>query len=86
MQPVTITYCKPCGYLKRAAEVANAIEATFGIAPALVPGGGGIFEVRLGEAVVARRTKGHFPGPDEIVAAIHTITDSGGRRAVRSTP
>jgi selenoprotein W-related protein len=36
----------------------------------LVPGTGGIFEVRVGEATVAKRSKGHFPDPAEVVAAV----------------
>ncbi|WP_300296313.1 Rdx family protein [Ferrovibrio sp.] len=79
---VTITYCKPCGYLRRAAAVADAIEAEFGYEPRLVPGGGGIFEVQVDDTVVARRTRGHFPEATEIVAAIrNTVRVPSHRRA-----
>jgi selenoprotein W-related protein len=35
-----------------------------------VPAKGGIFQVRVGDSIVASRSKGHFPGTDEIVAAV----------------
>ena len=53
---------KPCGYEKHAERL--AVEAR------LVPGTGGIFEVRIGEETVAKRSKGHFPDPAEVVAAV----------------
>ena len=36
----------------------------------LVPGIGGIFEVKVGDRTVAKRIKGHFPDAAEIVAAV----------------
>jgi selenoprotein W-related protein len=36
----------------------------------LIPGKGGIFEVRVGDQVVAKRAQGHFPDNEEIVAAV----------------
>jgi len=36
----------------------------------LVPGTGGIFEVRVGDKVVAKRSMGHFPDEIEIVKAV----------------
>ena len=36
----------------------------------LVPGIGGVFEVRVGGKVVAKRAKGHFPDTAEVVAAV----------------
>ena len=38
----------------------------------LVPGKGGVFEVKLDGKVIARRVKGHFPDAEEIVAAVTT--------------
>ena len=35
-----------------------------------MPGKGGVFQVKLGERIVATRSKGYFPGSDEIVAAV----------------
>jgi len=70
MESVSIVYCKPCGYLKRAADAAAALEKKFGVTAELVPGKGGIFEVRVGDKVVAKRVQGHFPDTAEIVAAV----------------
>jgi len=36
----------------------------------LIPGRGGIFEVRVGDQVVAKREHGHFPDNQEVVAAV----------------
>ena len=70
MTEVSITYCRPCGYEKRAKEAAALLRTRLGLEATLVPGKGGIFEVRLGDKVVARRAKGHFPDAAEIVAAV----------------
>jgi len=70
MKQVSIVYCKPCGYLKRAEAAAGAVKEKFGVPVSLTPGTGGIFEVRIGANVVAKREKGHFPDTQEIVAAV----------------
>jgi selenoprotein W-related protein len=67
---VTIIYCRPCGYEKRARDAAASLRKELGLEANLVPGKGGIFQVKLGETIVASRSKGHFPGTDEIVAAV----------------
>lgn len=74
MKSVSIIYCKPCGYLKRATDAAAALERKFGVTAELVPGKGGIFEVRVGDKVVAKRVQGHFPGTAEIVEAVAAVT------------
>jgi selenoprotein W-related protein len=61
---------RPCGYEKRARDVATALQQQLGIVATLVPGKGGVFEVRVGDTTVARRQKGHFPDAAEIVAAV----------------
>lgn len=53
MKSVSIVYCKPCGYLKRATDAAAALEQLPGVTARLVPGRGGIFEVRVGGQAVA---------------------------------
>ena len=58
---VSITYCRPCGYEKRAREAAAAVQSRRKLAVELVPGAGGIFEVKVGDKTVAKRAKGHFP-------------------------
>lgn len=70
MNDITITYCKPCGYDRRAAEAADALQRDLSVAARLVPGKGGIFEVRVNGEVVAKRAKGHFPDTAEIVGSV----------------
>lgn len=70
MSDVTIIYCRPCGYEKRAKEAAEAVRENLALGSTLVPGKGGVFQVKLGDQIVASRTRGHFPGAAEIVAAI----------------
>ena len=70
MSDVTIIYCRPCGYEKRAKEVAVALRRQLALEADLVAGKGGIFQVKLGDKIVASRSKGHIPGADEIVAAV----------------
>lgn len=70
MKQVSIVYCKPCGYLTRAEAAADAITKVLGVSVSLVPGSGGIFEVRIGDHVVAKRMRGHFPATPEIVEAV----------------
>lgn len=67
---VTITYCKPFGYEKRAKEAADALHGNLSITARLLPAKGSIFEVRVNAEIVAKRVKGHFPDIDEIVEAV----------------
>ncbi|ODM74808.1 SelT/SelW/SelH family protein [Bradyrhizobium elkanii] len=75
MTNVSITFCRPCGYEKRAKEAAALLRERLGVDATLIPGKGGIFEVKLGDEVVARRAKGHFPDAAEIVAAVMAARD-----------
>lgn len=70
MPDVSIIYCRPCGYEKRAKEAAAALRARLAIDAKLVPGRGGIFEVKVGDKTVSKRAKGHFPGAAEVVATV----------------
>lgn len=70
---VTITYCVPCGYIKRANLAAEALKEKLGIEATLVPGSGGIFKVEVGGEVIAQRTREHFPDADEIVLAVAKV-------------
>jgi selenoprotein W-related protein len=67
---VTIAYCTQCRWLLRAAWVAQELLVTFEDelgAVSLVPGLGGIFEVRLdGEILWSRRDEGRFPELKEL--------------------
>jgi selenoprotein W-related protein len=70
MPDVSIVYCRPCGYEKRAKDVAAALRTQLAVEAKLVAGKGGVFEVRVGERTVAKRARGHFPEAAEIVAAV----------------
>ena len=67
---IEIHYCTRCRWLLRAAWTAQELLATFEdeIAEvALVPGTGGIFEVRAeGELVFSRKEHGRFPELSEL--------------------
>ena len=65
-----IEYCAQCRFILRAGWMAQELLLTFGERlgeVALVPGGGGIFEVRLdGELLFSRKAAGRFPETKEI--------------------
>lgn len=67
---VEIEYCRQCRWLLRAAWMAQELLSTFedelgGVT--LIPGRGGVFEVRVGGAVVwSRRDEGRFPDLKEL--------------------
>ncbi|HEY8123314.1 MAG TPA: SelT/SelW/SelH family protein [Myxococcota bacterium] len=62
---VRIDYCAKCRFLPRAAWLAQELLTTFAEElgeVALVPGDGGIFQVRVGDELVACRVRdGGFP-------------------------
>jgi selenoprotein W-related protein len=62
---IEITYCTQCRWLLRATWLASELLTSFGTAigeVALRPGTGGVFRVRVGEAVVwDRKVDGGFP-------------------------
>ena len=70
MSNITIVYCVPCGYLKRATEAAEALTKNLNITPTLIPGKGGIFQVKNGEQILTKRTATHFPDTKEIVEVV----------------
>ena len=65
-----IEYCTQCRWLLRAAWMAQELLTTFESElgeVALVPGQGGIFEVRLdGETIFSRGQQGRFPESKEL--------------------
>ncbi len=67
---VEIEYCTQCRWLLRAAWVAQELLTTFetNLAEvALIPGTGGIFEVRLdGVTIFSRNELGRFPESKEL--------------------
>jgi selenoprotein W-related protein len=62
---VTITYCTQCNWLLRSGWMAQELLQTFGDglgSVALLPGTGGIFEIRVdGELIWERKRDGGFP-------------------------
>jgi len=67
---VEIQYCTQCRWLLRAAWMAQELLTTFENELgelALVPGTGGIFEVRVdGELIYSRNQEGRFPESKEL--------------------
>lgn len=67
---VEIRYCTQCRWLLRAAWVAQELLTTFENElgeVALVPGTGGIFEVKVdGEVIFSREKEGRFPESKEL--------------------
>ena len=71
MKPrVEIEYCSQCRFILRAGWMAQELLMTFGDdlgSVALVPGTGGVFEVRLdGETLFSRRDQGRLPESKEL--------------------
>ncbi|MBL8178248.1 MAG: SelT/SelW/SelH family protein [Bryobacterales bacterium] len=69
-----IEYCTQCRWLLRAAWIAQELLTTFPAdlgEVALIPGTGGVLEVRLdGETIFSRDGQGRFPEPKELKQAI----------------
>lgn len=67
---IEIEYCTQCRWLLRAAWMAQELLTTFETElgeVALIPGTGGIFEVRVdGETVWSRKDQGRFPELKEL--------------------
>ncbi len=67
---VEIRYCTQCRWLLRAAWLAQELLTTFEAElgeVALIPGSGGIFEVRVdGELLWSRQDEGRFPEAKEL--------------------
>jgi selenoprotein W-related protein len=75
MRPrVEIQYCTQCRWLLRAAWLAQELLTTFEQElgeVALVPGTGGVLEVRLdGEVIFSRAREGRFPESKELKQAV----------------
>ncbi len=76
---VTIAYCTQCNWLLRAAWMAQELLSTFGNelgSVALVPGTGGIFEIRVdGELVWERKRDGGFPDVKALKQRVRDAVD-----------
>ncbi len=71
---ITIEYCASCGYAPRALGLIDELLAEFGNRIAevrLVPSSGGVFEVRLGDDLLAsKKETGEFPENDAVLSAL----------------
>jgi selenoprotein W-related protein len=74
---VEIEYCTQCRWLMRAGWTAQELLTTFQAElgeVALVPGTGGIFDVRVGEQVVwSRAAEGRFPELKELKQRLRDV-------------
>ena len=74
---VEIEYCTQCRWLLRAAWLAQELLTTFDAdlnAVSLMPGTGGVFEVRLnGATLFSRKTAGRFPESKELKQLIRDV-------------
>jgi 3-hydroxyisobutyrate dehydrogenase len=76
---VTILYCTQCNWLLRAGWMAQELLQTFGDQlgeVGLVPGTGGVFEIRVDGALIwERKRDGGFPGPKELKQRVRDVID-----------
>lgn len=76
---VSIAYCTQCNWLLRSAWMAQELLQTFATdlgEVALLPGTGGVFEIRVnGELIWERKRDGGFPGPKELKQRIRDVID-----------
>ena len=76
-QVIEIEYCTQCRWLLRAAWLAQELLTTFDAdlnAVSLMPGTGGVFEVRLnGATLFSRKTEGRFPESKELKQLIRDV-------------
>ncbi|NDW05860.1 SelT/SelW/SelH family protein [Jiella pacifica] len=85
MPRISITYCTQCQWLLRAAWMAQELLSTFGPdlgEVALVPGTGGVFEIRYqdaaGEAMIwDRKADGGFPEAKLLKQRVRDRLDPG---------
>ena len=78
---VEIEYCTQCRWMLRAAWLAQELLTTFEddlAEVALVPGRGGVFEVRVDdETVWSRETERGFPQPKELKQRVRDLIAPG---------
>jgi selenoprotein W-related protein len=76
---IELVYCTQCRWLLRAAWLAQELLSTFTDElgeVALVPGKGGVFEVRLdGALLFSRAAEGRFPEAAEIKQRVRDVID-----------
>ena len=76
---LSIAYCTQCNWLLRAAWMAQEVLQTFSLEMgevALIPGTGGIFEIRLdGELIWERKRDGGFPDVKQLKQLVRDRID-----------
>jgi selenoprotein W-related protein len=78
---IEIRYCRQCRWLLRAAWMAQELLATFeeelgGVL--LVPGTGGVFELRIGDSLLwSRKDAGRFPEIAELKQLVRDAVAPG---------
>ncbi|MEN8259762.1 MAG: SelT/SelW/SelH family protein [Pseudomonadota bacterium] len=74
---IEIKYCTQCNWMLRAAWLAQELLTTFTDIlgeVALIPGTGGVFEVRVDETLVwSRKTEGRFPEAKELKQRVRDV-------------
>lgn len=79
--PIEIEYCTQCRWLLRAAWLAQELLTTFeeeigGVT--LIPGTGGVFEVRSGGTLLwSRKQEGRFPEAKELKQRVRDLVAPG---------
>ena len=78
---LSITYCTQCNWLLRAAWMAQEVLSTFSLEMCevtLIPGTGGIFQIRLdGELIWDRKGEGGFPDIKVLKQKVRDRIDPG---------
>ena len=78
---IEIEYCAPCRFLLRATWTSQELLTTFAEElgeVALVPGSGGVFEVRVdGRTIFSRDAAGRFPEMKELKQAVRDVVSPG---------
>lgn len=78
---VEIEYCTGCRWMLRAAWLAQELLTTFEgdlLEVALIPGSGGVFDVRVnGQVIWSRKADSGFPQPKELKQRVRDIVAPG---------
>jgi len=74
---IEITYCTKCRFLLRASWMAQELLTTFGDElgeVAIVPGSGGIFEIKLdGEVIATNQETQEMPDPAQVKRKVRDL-------------
>ena len=80
-QVISIQYCRQCNWLLRAGWMAQELLSTFGEdlgGVTLIPGTGGIFEIRLDDRLIwERKADGGFPDAAVLKQRVRDVLDPG---------